>query len=118
MEQARKARARKQDGAGENAARIAEPLHHRDKAVGEPARAGEQEEVPAAAKDREQAGAPAVVAEKAAVIGSNKSIYPVKYFEENERSEFNWGHSTNQRHLKEVILCQDLTKQVPWVPGL
>jgi hypothetical protein len=74
--------------------------------------------VPVAAK----AGAPvevaAKVAEKAAATGSNKSIYPVKYFEENERSEFNWGHSTNQRHLKEVILCQDMTEQVPWEPVL
>ena len=76
--------------------------------------------MPAVAKAREQAGAPvavaAKVAEKAAAIGSNQSIYPVKYFEENERSEFNWGNSKNQRHLKEVISCQDLTEQVPWVP--
>jgi hypothetical protein len=76
--------------------------------------------VPAVAKAREQVGAPvevaAKVAEKAAAIDSNQSIYPVKYFEENERSEFNWGNSKNQRHLKEVISCQDLTEQVPWVP--
>ena len=54
-----------------------EPLHHKDKAVWEQARVGEQEEVPAVAKAREEAGAPVVVAakvaEKAAVIGSNKS---------------------------------------------
>ena len=92
MEQALKAKARKQDAALENAARRAETSHNKVKALGEPAR--EQEEVPAAAKAREQAGAPVVVAakvaEKAAVIGSNKS--------------------TNQRQLKEVILCRDLTK--------
>ena len=53
----------------------AETPHNKVKAQGEPAR--EQEEVPAVAKAREQAGAPvevaAKVAEKAAAIGSNQS---------------------------------------------
>jgi hypothetical protein len=75
MEQARKARARKQGAAWENAVLEAETPHNKVKAVGEPAR--EPEEVPAVAKAREQAGAPvevaAKVAEKAAAIGSNKS---------------------------------------------
>ena len=75
MEQARKARARKQGAPWENAVLEAEPLPCRVKAVGDPAR--EQEEMPAVAKAREQAGAPVVVAvkvgEKAAVIGNNKS---------------------------------------------
>ena len=116
MEQARKARARKQGAPWENAVLEAEPLPRRVKAVEDPAR--EQEEVPAVAKARAPVGVAVKVGEKAAVIGSNKSIYPVKYFEENERSEFNWGHSTNQRQLKEVILCQDLTKQGRGEPGL
>jgi hypothetical protein len=81
MEQAQKARARKQGAALENAVLKAEPPHRRNKAVWEPARAGDQEEVPAAVKAREQAGAPVVVAakvaQKAAVIGSDKSIYPL-----------------------------------------
>jgi hypothetical protein len=60
--------------------------------------------VPVAAKAREQAGAPimvaAKVAEKAAVIGKKVN------------------HSTDQQQLKEVILCQDMTEQVPWEPVL
>ena len=75
MEQARKARARKQGAARENAVLEAEPPHRRVKAVGDPAK--EQEEVPTVAKVREQAGALVVVApkvgEKAVVIGNNKS---------------------------------------------
>ena len=64
----------------ENAVLKTEPLHRRDKALEEQAR--EQEEVPAAAKAREQAGAPvevaAKVADKAEAIGSNKStIQPI-----------------------------------------
>ena len=38
MEQAPRARARKPDEAGENAARKVEPPHHRVKVVGDPAR--------------------------------------------------------------------------------
>ena len=57
--------------------------------------------MPAAAKAREQAGVAvevaAKVAEKVAAIGNNQS--------------------TNQRQLKEVILCQDSIKQGRWVPG-
>jgi hypothetical protein len=73
MEQVHKVRAPKQGAARENAVLKAEPPHRRNKAVWEQARAGEQEEVPVAAKARAPVVVAAKVAAKAAVIGSYKS---------------------------------------------
>ncbi len=64
MEQAHKARARKQDAAWENAVLKAKPLHRRDKAARE--KAGDQARAPAGVKaeapDRVKAEAPDRVA--------------------------------------------------------
>jgi len=83
--------------------------------VREPAgvKAVDQAEAPAGVRAKAEAPdrvrAKAEVRDRARVDGPNQSIYPVKFlpnemrslfhrgFEENERSEFNWSHSTNQR---------------------
>ena len=62
MEQAPRARARRQDEAGENAARKVEPPHHRVKVVGDPARAKAVDQARAPAGVRAKAEAPDKVA--------------------------------------------------------
>jgi len=74
MQQAPRARARKPDEAGENAARKVEPPHHRVKVVGDPARAKAVDQARAPAGVRAKAEAPGRVAVGSLDMSSNQLI--------------------------------------------